>query len=24
VIMIPGLLLLTRFDRWQKIQADAA
>jgi MFS transporter, PAT family, beta-lactamase induction signal transducer AmpG len=23
VIMIPGLLLLTRFDRWQKIQAHA-
>jgi PAT family beta-lactamase induction signal transducer AmpG len=23
VIMVPGLLLLTRFDRWQKIQVDA-
>jgi PAT family beta-lactamase induction signal transducer AmpG len=23
VIMIPGLLLLTRFDRWQKISSDA-
>jgi PAT family beta-lactamase induction signal transducer AmpG len=23
VIMIPGLVLLTRFDRWQKIQTDA-